>query len=75
MSFSPLTSRSSTPPTPLTGFTVPSPGPGPEDNHKSIHLPPSTPAPDVNIPVRAERVDEYVEMLPANVPLPPSLKI
>jgi hypothetical protein len=75
MSLSPLTSRSSTPPTPLTGLTIPSPGPGPDEDHKFIPLPPSTPAPAVNIPVRAERVDEYVEMLPANVPLPPSPKI
>jgi hypothetical protein len=75
MSLSPLTSRSSTPPTPLTGLTIPSPGPGPDDDHKSIPLPPSTPAPDVDIPVRAERVDEDVEMSPANIPLPPSPKI
>jgi hypothetical protein len=74
MSLSPLTSRSSTPPTPLTGLTIPSPGPGPEDNHKSIALPPSPSTSEVKNPDRANELDGYVEMLPANIPLPPSPK-
>jgi hypothetical protein len=75
MSLSPLTSRSSTPPPPLTGLTIPSPGPGPEDDHKFIPLPPSPSAPDFKNLNRAERPGEDVEMSPANIPLPASPKI
>jgi hypothetical protein len=75
MSLSPLTSRSSTPPTPLTAFTIPSPGPGPEENHKFISLPPSPPAPDANASDRAKKPDEDEGMHPTDIPLPPSPKI
>jgi hypothetical protein len=74
MSLSPLTSRSSTPPTPLTGLTIPSPGLSPEDNHKSIPLPPSPSAPGVNTSDRAEESIEDEGMHPADIPLPPSPK-
>jgi hypothetical protein len=75
MSLSQLTSRSSTPPTPLTGLTIPSPGPGPEDDHKSIPLPPSPSAPRANTSDRAEESIEDEDMHPADIPLPPSPKI
>jgi hypothetical protein len=68
MSMSPLTSRSSTPPTPLTGLTIPSPGPG--DDFKSIPLPPSPSGPK-DLP---ETPIEDVVVQPADIPLPPSPK-
>jgi len=72
MSVSPLTSRSSTPPTPVTGFTIPSPGAN--VNHKSIPLSPSHSTLDKSTSNRAQGHTEDVELLPANIPLPPSPK-
>ena len=72
MSLSPLTSRSTTPPTPSTGLTIPTPGP--EDHHKFIPLPPSPSAPDVDTSERAEEPTEDEGMHPANIPLPLSPK-
>jgi len=74
MSLSPLTSRSSTPPTLLTGLTIPSPGPGPEDIHKSNPHPPSPSAPGVNDPDGAEKPNRDEGLQPAAIPLPPSPK-
>lgn len=69
LSMSPLTSRSSTPSTPLTGLTIPSPGP--DFKPESISLPPS-PAHDPNAqpesPVRGD------DVVPSEIPLPPSPK-
>jgi len=73
MSLSPLTSRSSTPPTPSTGLTIPTPGL--EDNHKFIPLPPSPSAPEVKKSGRAEEPIEDEGMHPTNIPLPLSPKI
>jgi len=73
MSVSPQTSRSSTPPTPVTGFTIPSSGPG--DDSKPIPLRPSPPNSDENTPNRAKEQAEDVGLPPANIPLPPSPKI
>jgi len=72
MSVSPLTSRSSTPSAPVTGFTIP--WPGPNVSHNSIPLPPSPSTVDENTVNRAKGQTEDVELLPANIPLPPSPK-
>jgi hypothetical protein len=72
---SPLTSRSSTPPTPLTGLTIPSPGP---HDHERYDIPISR-SDQVNSPeksVKEEEVKSRDEIIrPAEIPLPPSPKL
>jgi len=69
MSMTPLSSRSSTPPTPVTGLTIPSPGP--HDKYKLIPLPPSPSVVERNL-LEPETPVQDVDIYPSDIPLPPS---
>lgn len=75
---SPLTSRSSTPPTPLTGLTIPSPGP--HDTHKrdktALSKSVGVEKSEVLIKKKEEDLASRNDITqPASIPLPPSPKL
>ena len=69
MSMTPLSSRSSTPPTPVTGLTIPSPGP--HDKYKRIPLPLSPTESERSL-THPETPSQDADVHPSDIPLPPS---
>jgi hypothetical protein len=71
-----LTSRSSTPPTPLTGLTIPSPGPHDDREKYGIPISRSPKVEKQDIKVEENKVESRDENIrPAEIPLPPSPKV